>query len=82
MYSTYKEILQKYGKPIMRFSPSGNFTKKEIMSEDIPDEIMIVKIKHISEIMVYRKVGKNKWCANYGERWVIRELLKMLDKLS
>jgi hypothetical protein len=77
---TYEEIIETYGHPILQFTPSGNFTEVQIMSGDIPSEIMIVKINHVSEFMVLSRIDEDSWVANHGERWVIRELLKKLDK--
>ena len=71
----YEWLVERYGEPILRFKPHGTFTEDEIMTGDIPEEISVFKIPHVSEYMVLRKLNENKWFANSGERWVIRELL-------
>jgi len=76
-YMTEEEILKHHGEPVLRFKPHGEFTEYDINIGNVPDEVMVVKIDHVSEFMVFSYY--NGWVCNNGERWVIRELLKRLD---
>lgn len=76
-YEKEDEIIKQRGEPVLRFKPQGNFTEKERLQDDIPDECMVFRINHSSEYMVFAKY--NDWVCNHGERWVIRELLSRIS---
>jgi hypothetical protein len=74
-FETKDEIINHYPEYI-EINVSGEFAPGERMFGDIPRALIVVKINHPSEYMVYARYGNNdEWHANAGERFVIRELL-------
>ena len=73
-----KEILNRYGEPIIRFKPHGKFTREKRLLNSVPSECMVFKIKdeYPAGLVVYSRYGRGEWVANSGERYVIRELLR------
>ena len=75
-----ENLIKRYGEPILRFKPHGEFTHDQRMTGDIPIECAVFKIEHISELIVYENYGNNRWYANgcIASRFVIKELLRRL----
>lgn len=76
--NTLRQLKKWYGKPILRFSPKGEFTESEILNNGIPKECLVFRISHPSEYIIFSKYNDNKWYGNIGERYVVRELLERL----
>lgn len=76
------EIIEHYTEYI-EIDVSGEFSSDQRLFGDVPRALIIVKINHPSEYMVYARYGNaDEWHANSGERFVIRELLKRFIKKS
>ena len=73
---SWDNIIANHGEPLLRFKPSGHFTEKEKMFHDIPKECAVFDISknHSSAVLIFTRY-RDKWHVNYGERWIIRELL-------
>lgn len=87
---TLNELIKIYGEPVLRFSPTGNFTKDHYILCYVPIECIVFK-KDVNkynpiDIVVCSRFGRSKysenteWVISEGERWVIRELLVHLKK--
>lgn len=71
-FEFYKEH---YGEPIFRALSDATFDER--MFGDVPYESCVFKLNHCSKVMVVSRYGdKNEWHANYGERFVVSELLR------
>lgn len=80
MYSTYEQIKNKYKIVYEKEIDRSEFTEKEIKLGDVPKNVIVVEIDHASKYMVFANYHDNDWCVNSGERFVIAELLKEINR--
>jgi len=69
-----ESYIQRYSEPIFRCSPVAQSEEDRLMG-DVPDECVVFRIKHPSQVMVVSRYGID-WIANKGERFVITALMR------
>ena len=68
---TIKQLIKELGEPLIRFIP----TNKEPSGTPLECAVFKINDTYPAGIIVYSRYSKNRWTANAGERYVIRELL-------
>lgn len=73
---TLSELTASYGKPIYHLHLT-KYSDDERLINDIPDQVCVFATHRTpQQIVVYGRVRKGEWLANYGYRALVRELLK------
>lgn len=76
---TWNELTGRYGKPLFE-ADLIRYTEDERLIWDIPDKVAVFATPSLpSHIIVYGRVTEDKWIPNYGQRQLIRELLKKCE---
>ena len=75
---SFNFLTERYGNPVLRFTPHGEFTLKERIDNPIPQECAIFRINKTYEyITCYRLSDGDQW--DWGnDRFSIRELLRII----
>ena len=82
----YSYLIRKHGKPLLLFSPKGDFTQEEIEDNCIPNRVAVFKLDKKGSggcfICARYNTEVNQWHINQGSRFAVSELLRMVNNLK
>lgn len=81
MKVSFEYLKKRYGDPVLRFYPHGEFTFKEKIEEPIPFEcaVFFIDWKSYKYVTCYRFRENDEW--EWGcDRFAIRELFRLIKE--